>query len=161
VPVPGTGGKGVGVVPQDYAKAFAYFKAAADLNDSKAVRYVGISYEHGQGVKQDYAEAARYYGKDGGGYHLANLLLEGKGLKQDVNRAIAIYQQVAAKEGGGDADQLSAEALARIYEEGRYVAADPAKAREYLKLAASYGSSTAKARLGDAGALKRTSSGKP
>jgi TPR repeat protein len=149
VPVPGTGEKGVGIVEQNYAKAFQYFKAAADLNDAKAVRYVGISYENGQGVKQDYAEAAKYYEKNGGGYYLANLLLDGKGVKQDVTRAISIYQEVAAKEGGGSADQDSAEALARIYEQGRYVAADQNKALEYYQLAAAYGSSAAKARLTD------------
>jgi TPR repeat protein len=150
VPVPGTGNKGVGVVPQDYTKAFQYFKAAADKGDTKAVRYVGICYEHGQGVEQDYAKAAEYYQKNGEGYFLASLLLEGKGIKQDVSKAIEIYEEVAAKEGGGSADQDSAEALARIYEEGRYVPADRNKALEYLQLAAAYGSSDAKARLVEA-----------
>lgn len=149
VPVPGTGGKGVGVVKQDYDRAFKYFKAAADRNDSKALRYVGICYENGQGVKQDYAAAARYYEKDGAGYYLANLLLEGKGVKQDVNRAIELYKDVAAKNGGGSADQYSAEALARIYEEGRYVAADQSMALKYYQMAAGYGSASAKARLTD------------
>ncbi len=149
VSVPGTGGKGKGVVEQDYAKAFQYFKAAADKGDTKAVRYVGISYENGQGVEQDYAKAAEYYEKNGEGFYLASLLLEGKGVNQDVQKAIGIYQEVAAKEGGGSADQDSAEALARIYAEGRYVAADQNKTLEYYQLAAAYGSSDAKAKLSD------------
>ena len=152
VPVPGTGDKGVGVVPQDYAKAFQYFKAAADKGDTKALRYVGICYENGHGVPQDYARAADYYERDGAGYFLANLLLEGKGIRQDVDRAIRLYEQVAAKESGGSADEDSANALARIYVEGRYVPADKARALKYLQLAASYGSQEARARL--AGAAK-------
>jgi TPR repeat protein len=150
VPVPGTGGKGVGVVPQDYGKAFEYFKAAADKGDTKAIRYVGICYEQGQGVRQDYAEAAKYYAMLGdGGFYLANLLLEGKGVEPDVNRALEIYAKTAAANGGGEADTYSAEALARIYEEGRFVKADPAKALEYYQLAARKGSADAKAKLGD------------
>ncbi len=147
--VPGTGGKGKDVVAQDYKKAFEYFKAAADKGDSKATRYVGISYENGQGVQQDYAEAAKYYEKNDAGYYLANLLLEGKGVQQDVPRAMKIYEDVAAKETGGAADQYSAEALARIYEEGRFVKADQNKALEYYQKAVEYGSKEAKAKLTD------------
>lgn len=147
--VPGTGGKGKDVVPQDYKKAFDYFKAAADKGDTKATRYVGISYENGQGVEQDFAKAAEYYGKNDGSYYLANLLLEGKGVPQDVPRALKIYEEVSAKDTGGAADQYSAEALGRIYAEGRYVKADQDKALENYQKAVAYGSKDAKTKLTD------------
>lgn len=149
VPVPGADGRGVGVVKQDYAKAFQYFKAAADKGDTKAIRYVGICYEHGQGVKQDYAEAAKYYAKLDEGYFLAGLLLEGKGVQQDVPGAINMYEENAAAERGGSSDLDSAEALGRIYEEGRFVKADQNKAVEYYAKAVEFGSKTAKVKLTD------------
>jgi TPR repeat protein len=148
VSVPGTGGAGVGVVDQDYEKAFQYFKAAADLDDTKAIRYTGICYENGHGVGQDYAMAANYYQKIGG-YYLANLLLNGKGIGQDVNRAIEIYKEVAVQSSGGSGDQLAAMALALIYDKGLYIEADQVKAIEYYQVAAINGSTEAKSKLAD------------
>jgi TPR repeat protein len=142
--VPGTGGAGVGLVKQDYEKAFQYFKAAADKGDTKAVRYTGLCYENGYGVKQDYAQAAKYF-QIIGGYYYANYLLEGKGgIVQDVKRALAIYQSVMDRDGGGQEDQYSAYALGQIYEKGTYVKADQDKAIEYYQIAAAKGSAAAK-----------------
>jgi uncharacterized protein len=148
VAVPGTGGAGVGVVKQDYDKAFQYFKAAADLGDTKAIRYTGLCYENGFGVKQDYAQAAKYY-RIIGGYYFANLLLVGKGIGQDVKKALEIYESVAARNGGGQEDQYAAYALAQIYEKGSYVKEDKNKAMEYYQTAAGKGSAAAKAKLAD------------
>jgi TPR repeat protein len=149
VEVPGANGKGVGVVQQDYDKAFRYFKAAADKGDTKAIRYAGICYENGRGVKQDYAQAAKYYAQLDEGYFLAGLLLEGKGVAQDVPRALRMYEENAATERGGSSDLDSAEALARIYEQGRYVKADQDKALAFYQKAVAYGSKAARTKLAD------------
>ena len=145
VPVPGTGQAGAHALPVDYGTAFRYFKAAADRGDTKARRYVGICYELGRGVPRDYARASSYYDKNS--FYYANLLWDGHGVLRDPARAIAIYTNVASHEGGGDEDMHAAEALARIYAEGLDAPADPAKVVHYQKLAAHYGSATARAAL--------------
>lgn len=150
IPVPGTDGHGADALALDYDEGFKYFKAASDLGDTKAHRLVGHSYEHGWGVQQDYAKAAEYYGKSGPvSVYLANLMLEGKGIEQNVDKAIEMYKAVAARESGGSADEEAAETLAHLYEDGKYVDADQEKALMYYRLAADYGSATAKDRLAE------------
>lgn len=150
VAVPGTGGNGADVYPLDYAEGFRYFKEASDRGDTKAHRFVGHSYENGWGVAQDYSKAAEYYRMNGPvSVQIANLLLDGKGVEQDVDLAIRMYEEVSAKDTGGSADQEAAEKLAHIFEEGVYVEADQDKALKYYQRAADYGSDSAKARLAE------------
>ena len=51
-------GKGV---PQDYARARAYFEQAAEQGLALAQDNLGFLYRDGQGVAQDYARARAYY----------------------------------------------------------------------------------------------------
>jgi len=48
-------------VEQDYDAAMQRFLAADEAGNKKAARYVGLMYEQGLGVEQDYAQAACRY----------------------------------------------------------------------------------------------------
>jgi TPR repeat protein len=49
--------------PQDYAKAAAWFRKAADHGDASAQHNLGVMYAQGQGVARDYAAAVKWYRK--------------------------------------------------------------------------------------------------
>ena len=44
-------------VPQNYAEAVKWYRLAADQGDASAQFNLGVMYDKGQGVPQDYAEA--------------------------------------------------------------------------------------------------------
>ena len=48
---------------KDYAKAVELWKKAADMGNTYAMRNVGVCYEKGQGVAQDYNKAEEWYKK--------------------------------------------------------------------------------------------------
>ena len=50
-------------VAQDYDAAMQRFLAADEAGNKKAARYVGLLYEQGLGVEQDYVQAAFWYEK--------------------------------------------------------------------------------------------------
>lgn len=50
-------------VPQDHAKAFAYFKRAADEGDAFAQNEVAYMYAAGKGTSRNYKQAFAYYKK--------------------------------------------------------------------------------------------------
>ena len=47
----------------DYKTAFTIFEDLAKKGDAKAQYNLGIMYENGQGVKQDYKKAKEWFGK--------------------------------------------------------------------------------------------------
>lgn len=139
-------GATVSFVPRDYDKAFQYFSAACDKGNGKACRWTGICYEQGTGAKQDFEKAAKSYqraGRDGTArYLLANLLVAGKGIAQDVPTALSYYQAEIDKK-GLDAG-VSAYAAGQVYEKGISVKADKDKAMAYYLIAAANGNADAK-----------------
>src|SRR5277367_5129714 len=52
--------KGIGV-PQDYAKAAAYYREAEEAGNAPAMNNLGRLYAEGKGVPQDYAQAMKLY----------------------------------------------------------------------------------------------------
>jgi len=48
-------------VPQDYKKAYEYYKKAANQGDSLAQYELGVMYEVGYGVQENYFLAAGWY----------------------------------------------------------------------------------------------------
>jgi uncharacterized protein len=139
-------GATVSFVPRDYDKAFQYFVAACEKGNGKACRWTGICYEQGTGTTQDFEKAAQSYqraGRDGTArYLLANLLVAGKGIGQDVPKALTFYQAEIDKKGLDTG--VSAYAIGRIYEKGLSVKADKDKAIAYYEIAVANGSSDAK-----------------
>ena len=111
---------------KQYEKALkCYINASRISNSGEAQTYVGIAYEKGTWVEQNYEEAVRYYKKaaDQGfynaSYRLGMLYLNGKGVVQDYNKAITL---LAA---GGPAGCAEA---AEMYLAGKFVKKDTAKA---------------------------------
>jgi uncharacterized protein len=101
-------------------------------------------YAAGQGVPQDYREAARWYqsaaeqGQLEAEYNLGVLYAEGQGVLQDY-RLAARWYRLAAEQGERDA-QLN---LAALYATGKGVAQDYIAAYQWLELAARGGESDA------------------
>ena len=83
---------------------------------------LGMVYEHGRGVTQDYAQAVKWYrlaaeqGLADAQYRLGSMYDEGRGVKQDYAEA-AIWYRVAADKGHEDAQYN----IAFAYEIGRGV----------------------------------------
>src|SRR5258708_2360035 len=88
----------------------------ADQGDAQAQYSLGVRYAHGQGVRQDHAEAARWYQKaaDQGDArrqsNLASMYFHGKGVSQDYAESIR-WARKAAEQGDAEA-QI---ALASMY----------------------------------------------
>jgi TPR repeat protein len=139
-------GATVSFVPRDYNRAFDYFVAACNKGNGKACRWTGICYEQGRGTTQDFEKGAQSYrraGRDGTArVLLANLLVAGKGITQDLPTALTYYQAEIDRQ-GIDAG-VSAFAMGQIYEKGNGVKADRNKAIAYYEIAAAHGDLGAK-----------------
>jgi len=149
--IPG-GGDNFGSFPVDYDKALEYLVKATDAGDMKAPRNLGLMYAKGQGpVKQDDAKAAEYFEKAAklndstGIMYFADYLLAGKGVAQNTAEALSLYQKIVDTKGHDIAN--CAYRLGVIYEEGKYVPADKAKALNYYQTAADNGSADGKTAL--------------
>lgn len=152
--IPGSGVEaGHDLVPRDDVSALEYFRKAFDNGATKAGRYIGFFYEKGIVVDQDFTMAAKSFeaaadrGDSTSKFLYANYLLEGKGVDQDVEKAMAIYQGVVDKKGHDIGN--CANALGRIYKEGKYVTADPEKAVAYYLIGAENGNAASKQALAD------------
>lgn len=86
----------------EYNKAFDYIKMAADKNLPDAINNLGALYQHGYGVKQDYAQAISLYeksakmGSPGGYFNLGGMYEHGDGVTQDDTKALEYYEQALA-----------------------------------------------------------------
>ncbi|MBN9298015.1 MAG: SEL1-like repeat protein [Filimonas sp.] len=89
-----------------YTKAMVYYKKAAALGNLDAQNNIGVLYENGQGVKQNYSEAAKWYQQAAGKGHvdaernLGDLYMYGNGVTQNPAEAMKWYRKAAEQ---GDA----------------------------------------------------------
>ncbi len=140
----GTGGK-----PQDDKKAFQYFSSAAELDDVRALNYLGIMYQNGRGVPVDLEKAFVYYQfvaekRDKiGEYNLAWMLANGKGTTKNIPMALAYYER-SAKQGYSGASYN----LGWMYYYGEDVPEDYEAALKWFRLAATDGNAGAQNYLG-------------
>jgi len=113
---------------------------AAKSGDPLALFEIGARYTEGRGVKNDFAEAAKWYrlSADKGfalaQYRLANFLEKGTGLAPNISEAKRYYE-LAANAGNASAMHN----LAVIYASGKDGAQDYAKAVEWFTKASEYG----------------------
>ena len=83
---------------------FSELKARAEKGDAKAQYNLGLMYEKGQRVTQDYAQAIKWYRKAAGqGYaqaqnNFGEMYRLGQGVTQNYNKAVKWYRK-AAKQG--------------------------------------------------------------
>jgi TPR repeat protein len=86
----------------DYKSALAFFRKTAEAGNVKAMTYLGVMYEKGQGVKTNYAHAIQWYQKaaDFGDpramNNLASMYEDGHGLTRDYAKAINWYGKAAS-----------------------------------------------------------------
>ena len=146
--------QGIDLMESDPEAAMARFLAADEAGNRKAARYVGLMYEQGLGVDQDYAQAASWYEKGVGagdltsGYYLGLLYAQGLGVDQDYEKAAELFESVAASENKSATGVVDAGyELARLYEQGLGIGQDLDKALALYREAAEYGSEAAAAAL--------------
>lgn len=102
-------------VPQDYAQALQLCQAAAKQY-APAQFCVGYFFQHGLGVKEDSAEAAKWYEKSAAGWHppaymaLGQMYWKGEGVKADPVKAYMWFFQ-AYREGQKSAKSLGESVL--------------------------------------------------
>ncbi len=86
---------------EQFDRAAAEYRAAADMGSALALSSLGGLYEGGLGVDADPAEAARLYEQAAAAgiivavENLAKLYEDGRGVPQDYGRAAELYQQAA------------------------------------------------------------------
>lgn len=119
----------------DYPRALTWFRKADAKGHGKASRYIGLCYENGLGVDQDFQEAVEWYQKADdkgditGAYLLARCFEKGNGIPQDLALAHKYYQQSAQR---GDIIAAPAmTALGRLAEQGVGESKDPAQAQKW------------------------------
>jgi len=133
----------------NYQKAFKFFKPLAEQSYASAQYNLGLMYDDGQGVPQDYTEAVKWYRKaaeQGSAKAQNNLGVmydDGQGVPQDYTEAVKWYRK-AAEQGYAKAQNN----LARMYYEGKGVTQDYTKAVKWLRKAAEQGNANAQYNLG-------------
>ncbi len=115
------------------------FTKAANKGDAGAQFMLGWMYAYGQGVPQDYNQAASWYrkaadqGDAGAQTNLGLAYANGQGVSQDYNQAASWYRKAA--------DQGLARAqfnLGLAYVEGQGVAQDYVEAHKWFNIAVAY-----------------------
>jgi hypothetical protein len=117
------------------------FQPLADHGDASAECNLGVMYEQGRGVAQNYREAMRWFrlaalqGDASAQSNLGVMYYKGQGIAQDYGEARKWYRMAA--------EQRNLEAqfnLGVMYEEGRGVAQDRVRAHMWFNLAAAISS---------------------
>jgi hypothetical protein len=121
----------------DYAAALRLFQPLAEHGDASAQSNLGVMYEQGRGVAQNYREAMRWFrlaaiqGSASAQSNLGVMYYKGQGIAQDYGEAMKWYRMAA--------EQRNLEAqfnLGVMYEEGRGVAQNRVRAHMWFNLAA-------------------------
>jgi TPR repeat protein len=134
----------------NYDSAIATYRGAADLGDATAQFNLGLLYAKGQGVQQDFVEAARWYAKAANQgnadaqEHLGTLYYRGRGVPQDYAQAALEYRK-AADQGNARAQSM----LGELYYYGRGVPQDNDQMAAWIRKAAEQGYVAAENNLGD------------
>jgi uncharacterized protein len=124
----------------DYATALREWKPLAEQGDAIAQYLVGVMYDEGQGVPQNYWTALKWYtlaaeqGNTVAQHKMGVMYDEGKGVPQDYKTAVKWYK-LAAEQGNADAQGN----LAVMYAFGRGVLKDYVYAHMWANIAVSIG----------------------
>ena len=135
-----------------FAEAVQSWQEAAGAGDFKAALYLGVAYDTGFGVAQDYRQALDWYqraaeaGSVVGAFNAGIMYDAGRGVAQDPAKAAEWYQRAAAQ-GFGRAEYN----LALMSEAGSGVPKDRARAIQLYKAAAAHGVPAARLHLAQLG----------
>jgi uncharacterized protein len=133
----------------DYATLLKLPKPLAEQGDPYAQSFLGVMYENGRGVPQDYDEAVKWYrlaaakGDAHAQYNLGVMYENGKGVPKNYDQAIKCYR-LAAGQGNADAQYN----LGAMYANGVGVPTDGKEAFKWFRLAAEQGNAGAQYGLG-------------
>ena len=131
-----------------FAEAFAAWQAAAQAGDPDGDLYMGVLYDTGEGVEQDYAKALAFYkraadaGSAAGAFNVGVFYDSGIGVTTDRHQAAAWYRKAAAK-GFARAEYN----LALLEEDGTGVPRNRARAIALFRQAAAQGLNAARSHL--------------
>ena len=130
-------------------KAIRLYKLAVEQGNAEAQNNLGVMYENGEGVAQDYKEAVRWFklaaeqGNAKAQDNLGSRYVDGKGVAQDYKEAVRWFK-LAAEQGFAQAQ----DDLGFMYYKGQGVAQDYKEAVKWYKLAAEQGNAEAQNNLG-------------
>jgi uncharacterized protein len=125
----------------DFATALRLFQPLAEQGDASAQSNLGVMYEQGRGVAQNYREAMRWFrlaamqGDASAQSNLGVMYFKGQGIAQDFREAMKWYR-LGAGQGNAEA-QFN---LGVMYEQGRGVPQDLLRAHMWFNLAVSQSS---------------------
>ena len=123
----------------DHKAEYSLIKPLADQGDASAQYHLGVMYDDGHGVPQDYKEAMRWYGEaaDKGNAeaqcNLGSMYVKGHGVPQDFDKASMWYETAAGK---GNAKAMFN--IGEMYASGKGVPQDDVLAYMWYTLAASH-----------------------
>jgi hypothetical protein len=135
-------------VPQSAPVDVSSLRKAAEQGDTETENSLGLMFENGQGVSQDYTQAIYWWrraaeqGNVKAQYNLGISYERGKGVTKDDSQAVYWYRK-AADQGLSDAQYN----LGVFYEKGRAVSQDYAQAFYWYSKAAEQGSAVAQDNL--------------
>ena len=136
-----------------FAEAVQSWGAEAAAGDPAAALYLGVAYDTGEGVAQDYGQALQWYRRaaEGGSavamFNVAVMYDAGRGVPADAAAAAQWYGQAAAR-GLGRAEYN----LGLLTEAGTGVPRDRVRAIALFRAAAGHGISAARLHLASLGA---------
>jgi uncharacterized protein len=125
----------------DFATALRLFQPLAEQGDASAQSNLGVMYEQGRGVAQNYREAMRWFriaamqGDASAQSNLGVMYFKGQGIAQDFREAMKWYR-LGAGQGNAEAHFN----LGVMYEQGRGVPQDLLRAHMWFNLAVSQSS---------------------
>ena len=131
------------------AASFPKIQTQAEQGDMDAENRLGVMYDQGKGVPEDYGEAVKWYRKSAeqgyakAKYNLAQMYRQGKGVAQNDVEAVKLYR-LAAEQGYAPAQSN----LGVMYHEGQGVPQDYFEAVKWLLMAANQGYAEAQNKLG-------------
>ena len=133
---------------KDYEEAAKYFRMAADRGFESAMCNLGVMYELGEGVKQNFDESFRWYKKAadlGEATAMNNLAFQyenGRGVAQNFEEALRWYKKAADF---GEATAM--DNLGYLYENGIGVKQNLYEAQKWYEKAVNAGNSKAQSHL--------------
>jgi len=145
-----------------YRDGMAWLRKAADQGNAEAENWIGLVYFRGQGVPQDYAQAATWLRKaaDQGNVDaqaiLGSMYLNGLGVQKDYAQALGLLRK-AAEQGNDDAQY----GLGLVYGGGMGVNPDLSQAELWFRKAAAQGHDKAKTYLAAIDQEKQSASAVP
>jgi TPR repeat protein len=98
------GDAGAAYVKGDFAQVVTLLRPLAEKGNSEAQYKLGVMYDEGKGVAQDYQEASKWYrlsaeqGRLGAQYNLGVMYAQGQGVAQDYVRS-HMWLSLAAAQG--------------------------------------------------------------